>query len=173
VSEDAGTSQPPRLTLPERLALVYEHMDQLPPAATAREALDQLSTTLVEVEDEHSGVPANPNPGLAFDGRMYPPREDYIEEHPDGSITARTKGNVIEASADGALRILSRRTDEEVWRKAGYDEAMAAQSAAFGFAATPAQRLEESDQLATDHAAQHEAERSLRQQQTRDTTHEL
>ena len=66
-----------RLSQQERLALEYERLDKLPPVSKPEEAFKQLATTLDEVEDEFSGVPRNPDPGLKFDGRMYPPREDF------------------------------------------------------------------------------------------------
>ncbi|MFF4647452.1 hypothetical protein [Streptomyces sp. NPDC001389] len=108
-----------KLSLPERLAIVYERLTALPPAKGAREALRQLADTLDSVEDEYSGVPKDPNPGLAFDGRMYPPRADYITEEADGTLKAVTKGNVIYAHPDGTLRITSRRTGDEVYRRDG------------------------------------------------------
>ncbi|MBB1260169.1 hypothetical protein [Streptomyces alkaliterrae] len=103
----------------ERLALVYQRLRDLPPARTAEEALHQLDTTLTKVEDEHSGVPFNPNAGLASDGRMYFPREDFTTRHPDGSVTALTKGQVITAQPNGELTITSRRTGEVVYHRPG------------------------------------------------------
>ncbi|MFG2894928.1 hypothetical protein [Streptomyces sp. NPDC048248] len=107
------------LSLSERLAIVYERLNALPPPKGAREALRQLSETLESVEDEFSGVPRNPQPGLKFDGRMYPPRADYTTEDADGRLTAVTKGNVIYADPDGTLTITSRRSGETIYRRAG------------------------------------------------------
>ncbi|NEA30600.1 hypothetical protein [Streptomyces sp. SID13031] len=107
------------LSLPERLALVYERLDQLPPARTASEAFTQLATTLDEVEEQYSGVPRDPNPGLKFDGRMYPPREDFTERTADGGLRATTRGNQIDISPDGTTSILSRKTGDEVYRRPG------------------------------------------------------
>ncbi|MFE6225467.1 hypothetical protein [Streptomyces sp. NPDC057854] len=107
------------LSLAERLNIVYQRLNALPPATGARDALRQLSETLESVEDDYSGVPKNPNPGLAFDGRMYPPRADYITEEDDGRLIAVTRGNVIYAEPDGTLRITNKRTGEEVYRRAG------------------------------------------------------
>ncbi|MEU5608104.1 hypothetical protein ACI2L4_01150 [Streptomyces sparsogenes] len=111
-------SAPRRLSPPERLAIVYQRLDELPPTRSAQAALDQLSTVLNQVEDEYSGVPRDPNPGLKFDGRMYPPRADFISHTPDGGLEATTKGNKIYLSADGQLRIDSRRTGETVYLRA-------------------------------------------------------
>ncbi|WP_037078057.1 hypothetical protein, partial [Pseudonocardia spinosispora] len=107
------------LSLGQRLAEVYRRLDLLPAATSADQAVTQLNDTLTAVEDEYSGVPANPNPGLKFDGRMYPPREDFMTRTLEGAITATTKGNVIHASPNGALRIPSRRTGEAVYRRDG------------------------------------------------------
>lgn len=115
----ADSSSTPQLTVPERLALVYQRLDEFAPAASADEAFQRLCDVLDAVEDEYSGVERNPNPGLKFDGRMYPPRSDFITRDADGGIHAMTKGNKIHAAADGTLSISSRRTDQEVYRRAG------------------------------------------------------
>jgi hypothetical protein len=106
-----------RLSLTERLTLVYQRLDKLRAPRTADEALQQLNSTLEEVEDEFSGVPKNPNPGLKFDGRMYPPRDDFIIRDPDGGIVAITKGNVVQIWADGSMVIRHRVTGEENYRR--------------------------------------------------------
>lgn len=108
-----------RLSLHERLTLVYERLDALPTASTAEGAYRNLAHTLNEVEDEHSGIPFNPDAGLAYDGRMYPPREDYITRHRDGTLTALTKGQAITAHRNGALTITSRRTERTVYHRPG------------------------------------------------------
>jgi len=115
---------PSPLSLKERLALVYQRLDQMPPPTTAQEAFDRLNTVLEEVEDEYSGVPKNPNPGLKFDGRMYPPREDFTEYTADGRILAVTKGNTIEALPDGTLTISSRKTGQPVYQRKGAGQSL-------------------------------------------------
>ncbi|WP_405674865.1 hypothetical protein OG292_03175 [Streptomyces sp. NBC_01511] len=107
------------LSLHERLNIVYERLTALPPATGPEEALRQLADTLTSVEDEHSGVPENPDPGLAFDGRMYPPRADYTTRQADGTLVAETRGNMIYASPDGALTITSKRNGETVYQRPG------------------------------------------------------
>lgn len=112
------------LSIPERLQEMYRRLAaQQPAPASAQEAFDRLCTTLDEVEDEHSGVERNPNPGLKFDGRMYPPREDFIDRDADGGIHATTKGNTIYAAPDGTLSISSRRSGQEVYRRDGIGHA--------------------------------------------------
>lgn len=108
-----------RLSLQERLALVYERLDKLPPVHKPAEALEQLAKTLDQVEDEFSGVPKNPNPGLAPDGRMYSPREDFTDRTADGGLRATTRGNIINIAPNGTMSILSRKSGEEVYRKQG------------------------------------------------------
>jgi hypothetical protein len=94
------------------LAEFYARLSQLPPAGSADEALRQLADTLDAVEDAFSGVPKKmpPPPPNMPDGRMYPPLPDFTTHHPDGSITARTRGHVIEIGADGRLTIKNKRT---------------------------------------------------------------
>ncbi|MFJ6215079.1 hypothetical protein ACIQGZ_17345 [Streptomyces sp. NPDC092296] len=108
-----------RLTHQERLAIVYQRLTALPPATGPDEALRQLADTLDSVEDEHSGVPRNPNPGLKPDGRMYPPRADFIHREEDGTLVALTRGNTIYAEPDGSLRITDRHTGETVYQRPG------------------------------------------------------
>lgn len=89
------------------------------PFSLSTEAFDRLNSVLDQVEDENSGVVKDPGPGLEFDGRMYPPREDFTEHAPDGRIFAATKGNTIEAQPDGTLTVNSRKTGEPVYHRAG------------------------------------------------------
>ncbi len=56
----------------------------LPPAKSLDGALEQLSTTLNEVENEYSGIPYNPDEPEG-DGRLYPPSQKYgrpFPQHP-------------------------------------------------------------------------------------------
>ncbi len=113
------------LPLPERLDIVYQRLDELPAPISAQEALTQLNTVLEAVEDEYSGVARNPDPGLAFDGRMYPPRDDYITRQPDGGLVAITKGNRIEIGPTGETTILSRRSGDVVYHRPAADPSAA------------------------------------------------
>jgi hypothetical protein len=65
-----------------------------------------------EVEDALSGIPKKepPPPPKMPDGRMYPPRDDHVTRHPDGSINGRTAGHNIEIGKDGSIKITNRRT---------------------------------------------------------------
>ncbi|MBF6300264.1 hypothetical protein IU459_22345 [Nocardia amamiensis] len=119
-TQDAPAVGPgPVLSIPQRLEILYNRLGELPEPSSADEALSQLNSTLVHIEDEFSGVPANPNPGLKPDGRMYPPREDFLERNPDGGIIATTRGNIIEIDPDGSMRILNRKTGDVVYSRKG------------------------------------------------------
>lgn len=59
----------------DRLAEFIHRMEAAPPCSSKADAFDQLSMTLIAVENEVSGIPFDPNFPLD-DGRMYPPRAD-------------------------------------------------------------------------------------------------
>ncbi len=111
----------PARTIAERLAEFYARLGQLPAARSADEALQQLADTLDAVEDAFSGVPKKtpPPPPNMPDGRMYPPLPDFTTRHPDGSMTARTRGQVIEIGADGRLTIKNKRTGAVEFERQG------------------------------------------------------
>ncbi|SNQ48029.1 conserved hypothetical protein [Frankia canadensis] len=136
-----STPHPLPLPLHERLQIVYHRLDELPPPASAQEALTQLNTTLDAVEDEYSGVPRDPNPGLKFDGRMYPPRDDYINRQPDGGLEAVTKGNIIKIGPTGETTILSRRSEEVVYYRPAADPVSAPERSVSGRIADLKHRL--------------------------------
>jgi len=89
----------------ERLDEFFRRLDAAPAASQADDALALIARLLDDVEDEFSGIPKNANPGLKRGGRMYPPREDFITRHSDGSLTARTRGHIIEVRSDGSFSI--------------------------------------------------------------------
>jgi hypothetical protein len=69
-----------------RLKLFHERLAAAPTARTHDEAYDLLCTILDAVEDEHSGLPNNPQ--WETDGRMYPPQIDSVRKV-DGFPTVR------------------------------------------------------------------------------------
>ena len=95
----------------ERLAEFNKRLTNAPCAKNAQEAFEQMNRTLDEVEDAYSGVAKAQNPGLKYDGRMYPPRADYTTRLPNGGLEAITKGNVIRIGPDGSIRIFLRNAD--------------------------------------------------------------
>ena len=87
------------LTVRERLDLFFERLEKAPPCTSAGEALLLVCRKLEEVEDEFSGIPRNPNPGLKSDGRMYAPRADYMKPESDGGQIAQNKGYEVPMAA--------------------------------------------------------------------------
>ena len=71
------------------------------------------------MEDQFSGVAKNPNPGLKFDGRMYPPMDDFVVQNPDGSMSAKTRGHLIEFGADGSIKIMHKDTKVVEFQREG------------------------------------------------------
>jgi len=76
-----------------------------PAATNADDALGLLRRTLDKVEDQFSGIPNQINPGLKFNGTLFPPRDDFITRLPNGGISARTKGNILEFGSNGSIKI--------------------------------------------------------------------
>ncbi len=76
---------------------------------TADEAFAQIAQLLIEVEDELSGLPADPA-APRNDGRMYPPQEDNrLDMGGRQDIRAyRTRGHRIYLSESGAMLIVRR-----------------------------------------------------------------
>ncbi|WP_162006864.1 RHS repeat-associated core domain-containing protein [Roseimaritima sediminicola] len=93
------------LSKAERLAEFYRRLANAPGAKSADEALDLIGKTLDDVEDAYSGVAKSKNPGLEYDGRMYPPQSDNIRRTSDGCIQVRTKGNRIDIGKKGDIEI--------------------------------------------------------------------
>jgi hypothetical protein len=96
----------------ERIEELFRRLASLPHPASADVALVQISVTLDQVEDQLSGIAKKvPPPPLAMDdGRMYAPQDDCITRHPDGRITAITRGHIIEIEADGSMTFHHRKT---------------------------------------------------------------
>lgn len=120
-----GAATPPsqqrQLTRTERLTEYFNRLRQQPVSRSADEALVRLSQTLMQVEDELSGIPRQepPPPPNRPDGRMYPPQADNVRRLPDGSITARTAGHRIEIGAGGSITIRNVRTGEVDFHQPG------------------------------------------------------
>jgi RHS repeat-associated protein len=115
----SGASADAPLTKAERLDMVYNQVTGLPSAKTAQEAMQQMHSTLDQVEDAHSGVAKNPKPGLAPDGRMYPTQPDRMVTGPDGSITATSRSHVTTYGQNGSITVTDKKTGNAVYHKPG------------------------------------------------------
>lgn len=103
----------------ERLGEVFRRLDDGPGTSNADDAMSQMHRTLDEVEDELSGIPRNPNPGLESNGRMYPPQADRTVRSPDGSITTTSKGHTTDFGPDGSITVRNRANGDVVYRRGG------------------------------------------------------
>lgn len=106
----------------QRLALFVAAMKRLPPASTFAEARAQLARTLDAIEDEHAGVPANPE-AWASDGRLYPPHDDNrfaVAGHPDVA-RFRSRNHNTFIAANGAIPIEVTGSREVVLDQPGRD----------------------------------------------------
>ena len=104
-----NTDCPQVLSRPDRLKELYSRLGKLPTAKSAEESLGQVRNTLNAVEDEFSGVPHDPVPGIGepSNGRMYPPFNDRVFVNPNGSLTGQTAGHNIELGLDGGISIIT------------------------------------------------------------------
>jgi hypothetical protein len=96
----------PKLSKDERLELFIERLRQAELAGSFEEGYQLVCETLTLVEDEHSGVPSNPDM-WRDDGRLYPPQEDMaraVEKAP-GVTEYRSKKHKIFIAKNGAILI--------------------------------------------------------------------
>jgi hypothetical protein len=109
------------MTRRQRLVEYYKRLRGMPPAMTAKEALERVRDTLTEVEDAYSGIPrSDPPPPIGqSDGRMYPPLDDNVTKAADGSITTRTLRQDIRIEPDGSITITNRATRMIEFEQAG------------------------------------------------------
>ena len=107
------------MDIQQRLAEFFRRLEAAPPVATADEAMALLCRLIEEVEDEFCPVPRTEPPPLAFTGRMYAPREDYIHRLPDGSLTASTRRHRILCRQDGAITVVHMTDKSVVFTKPG------------------------------------------------------
>lgn len=105
-----------------RLRLFLDRLLSATPAANPDEAIALIATLLNAVEDEHSGVPANPS-SWQSDGRMYPPQADMARTLPGlpGLTVYRSRGHRTLIGANGAFTIAEIHGGKVLVEKAGAD----------------------------------------------------
>lgn len=113
----------PAFTKRERLDFVFNDLGAAKPASNPKEARDILNESIDRVENRYSGIPKNQNASTQpnrDDGRMYGVLDDaYVKTNPNGSQTARTKGNIIEFGKNGSIEIKSKDGRTTYFRKEG------------------------------------------------------
>lgn len=105
-----------------RLKLFYERLGAAPAASTHDEAFALIRTTLDAVEDEHSGVPNNPQ-NFQTDGRLYPPQIDSVrkvEGLPD-VLRYRSSNHNTFIGSNGAIEVRQIDPEEGQFAKPGAD----------------------------------------------------
>jgi hypothetical protein len=95
----------------ERLEIFKKRLLKAPASKSADEAFELLGKILDGVEDAFSGVAKVSNPGLKYQGRMYPPQADFTTRLADGGLEAITRGNIIRITPDGTTRIYEQLAD--------------------------------------------------------------
>lgn len=94
------------LTKEERFAEFLKRLVAVPTASSRQGAIELLSRTLNEVEDELTDIPFVPE-NYQTDGRMYPPREDSLREVPgrEDVVRFRSRAHNTFIRENGALEI--------------------------------------------------------------------
>ena len=106
----------------ERFQIFVERLLAAPVVTSHDEAFALITTILNAVEDEHSGVPANPAHWQS-DGRMYPPQADMARTSKDlpGITIYRNRAHRTLIAANGAFRITEVGSNKIVLEKSGHD----------------------------------------------------
>ncbi len=103
-----------------RLQLFYERLHAAPAANTHDESYVLICATLNAVEDEHSGVPHNPD-NWQTDGRLYPPQPDssYAVDGFPNVVRYRSFGHNTYIAINGAIEVKVVATNEVDFKKPG------------------------------------------------------
>lgn len=101
-----------------RLVIFYQQLSDAPPVSTHDEAYELLCTVLNRVEDEHSGIPNNPE-NWETDGRLYPPQLDSVRKIDDDLLRYRSSKHNTYIASNGAIEVCSVNNDEVLFAKAG------------------------------------------------------
>ncbi len=101
------------LTREQRLSIFKEKLLDAPATKNPNETIQLINRSLDEVEDMYSGVPKNINAASMpnrNDGRMYGILDDtFVTRHKDGSVTAKTKGHIIQIQQNGGFSIFDKK----------------------------------------------------------------
>lgn len=99
-------------SIQERLQEFYRRLGEQPASSTPGEAWQRVVETLIQVEDELSGIPRSnpPPPPETDDGRMYSPLADHVTHLADGGIIAITRKHTVEIGSGGSITITNRKT---------------------------------------------------------------
>ena len=105
-----------------RLQLFFAQLLAAPLAASHDEAYALIVNILNTIEDNFSGVPANPA-NWRTDGRMYPPQADMARSHPTlpGVIVYRNARHRTLIGMNGAFAIQDAENNNIIVEKTGQD----------------------------------------------------
>lgn len=102
--------------------MFLDRLGAAPAVASHGEAFALLAAVLNAIEDEHSGVLANPA-NWQFDERMYPPQSDMARASADmpGVTIYRSRAHRTLIARNGALAITDAHTGAVLLEKSGQD----------------------------------------------------
>jgi hypothetical protein len=113
------SGEPSVKTKRERLQLIQARLETAPCASTHDEAFAMLTNIVNEVENEHSGVPYDPDAWMA-DGRIYPPQLDSKKAcDVEFASRYRTKGHHVFIGDYGAIAFQNVTTQKIEFSKPG------------------------------------------------------
>lgn len=103
-----------KMSKASRLALIFNKLKSYR-ANNAQEGYDVLSRVMKEVEDAHSGEPAEINPGLNTE-RMYPPQADNIQTY-EGMWVMRSRLHRIVIGKGGGVGVIDLKSGKMVMQE--------------------------------------------------------
>ncbi len=106
----------------ERFQEFIKRLEETEPVGSDEEAFQMLSNILNDVEDELSNIPYSPSQWMN-DGRMYPPQLDNKRATGNPEVDRyRSKQHNTYFGSNGAIKIMTIKSNEVVINKAGIDE---------------------------------------------------
>ena len=106
----------------ERFQEFIGRLGEAGPAWSDSEALELLSDTLNQVEDEFSNIPYTPSQWMN-DGRMYPPLPDNKRATENPLVSRyRSKQHNSYIGTNGAIKIMDIKSKLVIFDKAGHDQ---------------------------------------------------